>query len=50
MLSTGPFLFADHIAQDAAEQSNVFDQGAFIVPGLANGGFSSLFHGVHVAL
>ena len=31
------FLFANHIAQDAAQKSNVFDQGTFVFFGLLCG-------------
>ena len=38
LVGFGAFLLADHIAEDAAQQADVFDQGAFVVFGaLARG-------------
>ena len=47
-VSLGTFLGADHVAQDAAEQTDVFDQRFFVVAALAFGagrGVGSGFHG-----
>ncbi len=46
LVSLGAFLLADHVAKDAAQQADVFDEGAFVVFG-SDGGSG---HGVCVVV